>query len=94
LARAGKVSDHHRAGLSRFRPFSIVRTDMGCRCAERRVALRRAAGAVVRGDRKVAASSLAFVGRSMVQDARTIATGAAGRRLAARAGVGAKGGKR
>jgi hypothetical protein len=83
-----------RSACGRLRAFSNQETDMGCRCGERRAALRRAARAVVRGDRKAAGSSLAFVGRSMVQDAQTIATGAAGRRLAARAGVGAKGGKR
>ena len=44
---------------------------MGCRCAERADALRRAASAVGRGDVRAVGRDLAFVGRTLTQDARS-----------------------
>jgi hypothetical protein len=46
---------------------------MGCRCQERRVAITRAAGAVLRGDVNTAARNVAFVGRSAAEDIRNAA---------------------
>lgn len=44
----------------------------GCsRCAQRGQAITRGAAAAVRGDIRTAASSAAFVGRTLAQDARS-----------------------
>lgn len=60
---------------------------MGCRCAERRIAIRRAAAAAIKGDGRGVTVNAGFVGRTMVRDARTAARDLAGRRLAALSGV-------
>ncbi|MCT8970597.1 hypothetical protein [Microbaculum marinisediminis] len=57
---------------------------MGCRCGERRKALRRAAEAIAKGDRKALGANVGYVGRTMVQDVRALARDAAARRLAVR----------
>ncbi|WIG52497.1 MAG: hypothetical protein OJF48_003416 [Afipia sp.] len=50
---------------------------MGCRCNERKQAISRGAAAAVRGDVKAAASSAAYVARTLAQDARSGALRAA-----------------
>lgn len=42
-----------------------------CRCNERKQAITRGAAAAMRGDVKAAASSAAFVARTLTQDARS-----------------------
>lgn len=44
---------------------------MGCQCAERTDALRRAAAATLQGDSRAIVRELSFVGRTIVQDTRT-----------------------
>jgi hypothetical protein len=44
---------------------------MGCKCNERRQAIGRAVVAVTRGDLKTAATSAAYVGRTLAQDAQS-----------------------
>lgn len=44
---------------------------MGCRCSERTDVLRRATAAIKRGDVKSAAAHVGFVGRTLVEDARS-----------------------
>ncbi|NEW96629.1 hypothetical protein DY467_07555 [Rhodopseudomonas sp. BR0G17] len=44
---------------------------MGCRCNERRQAIGRAAGAIVRGDLRSASAAGQFVARTLAQDARS-----------------------
>ncbi|WP_315701305.1 MULTISPECIES: hypothetical protein [unclassified Bradyrhizobium] len=50
---------------------------MGCRCNERKQAINSGVSAVARGDVKGAASSAAFVSRTLVEDARSGALRAA-----------------
>lgn len=42
---------------------------MGCRCAERKIALQRAASSATKLDAGAAAKDIRFVARSMVEDA-------------------------
>jgi hypothetical protein len=44
---------------------------MGCRCNERKAAMSRGVSALARGDAKAAATSAAYVGRTLAQDARS-----------------------
>jgi hypothetical protein len=44
---------------------------MGCRCRERTDALHRARQAVVRGEFRAAAGAIGFVGRTLIEDARS-----------------------
>ena len=44
---------------------------MGCRCRERTDALRRATAALKRGEVREAVADVGYVGRTMVEDARS-----------------------
>jgi hypothetical protein len=55
---------------------------MGCRCAERRVAIARAVQAAARGDRGAVIREIGFVGRSAAEDARALSARVVTQRLA------------
>jgi hypothetical protein len=56
---------------------------MGCRCKERGRAISAGASALSRGDLRAAAASAGYVGRTLIEDARSGALGrAATQRLA------------
>jgi hypothetical protein len=57
---------------------------MGCRCAERRQAIGRAAGAVMQGRFGAAARQAAFVGRTLAGDVRSGALRASAQQQLAR----------